>query len=112
MWVCNTRQECKSDCKTPRLSPDKIHAVFIEAYNKVMINKEKPYNEQQLTIKHELSHILLGHFQNERAKDEEFYLKNYENLDIENDANRYADQMTDDEFSELMKYQIGEAVYL
>lgn len=78
----------------------------------VMINKEKPYNEQQLTIKHELSHILLGHFQNERAKDEEFYLKNYENLDIENDANRYADQMTDDEFSELMKYQIGEAVYL
>ena len=33
MWVCNTRQECKSDCKTPRLSPDKLHAVFIEAYD-------------------------------------------------------------------------------
>ena len=47
MWVCNTRQECKSDCKTPRLSPDKLHAVFIEAYNKVMINKEKILSDYQ-----------------------------------------------------------------
>ena len=47
MWVCNTRHECKSDCKTPRLSPDKIHEIFIKAYNEVMIDKEKILSDYQ-----------------------------------------------------------------
>ena len=33
--------KCKSDCKTPRLSPDKLHAVFIEAYNENICRFQK-----------------------------------------------------------------------
>ena len=71
----------------------------------IMINKIKPAEEQIRTIKHELSHILLGHFGDRRTKDDQTYLDNL--AEIEEEADRYADQMTDEELAQLMTCQIG-----
>ena len=75
----------------------------------IAINTIKPAEEQTRTLKHELAHIVLGHVLDERTETDKSYL---ENLDaVEAEADCYADQMTDDEFLELMTYQIGETAY-
>ena len=76
----------------------------------VLINTLKPEKDQKYFLKHELSHIVLGHTEDKRITGDASYLDKYP--DIEDDANRYADQMTDEELSELMKYQTGETIYL
>lgn len=53
-------------------------------------------SEREKTLKHELSHILLGHFIDERKSVEE----------MEREADRYANVMTDDEFNMLRGYAI------
>lgn len=68
----------------------------------IAVNDELTEDEEIRTLKHELSHILLDHH-NQFDRDLE---------EIENEADRYADQMTDEEFSELMTYQVGETVRL
>ncbi len=70
----------------------------------IMINKIKSADEQTQAVKHELSHILLGHFDN-RTKGADMYLKNL--AEVEDEADRYADQMTDEELAYLMTYRIG-----
>ena len=75
----------------------------------IMINAIIPEEDQIRFLKHELSHILLGHLEDERVTDDLSYLDEYP--EIEDDANRYADQMTDDEFHELMTYQVGETLF-
>ena len=59
-------------------------------------------------IKHELSHIVLGHFEDDRTKDNRTYLDNID--EIEREANDYADQMSEEVFADLMTYQILETV--
>lgn len=66
----------------------------------IAINADLTEDEKIRTLKHELSHILLGHID---ALDRDL-------REIENEADRYADLMTEDEFSDLMTYQIGETV--
>lgn len=77
----------------------------------ILINREKPEDVQRWMLKHELSHVLLGHLTDGRVKPNSFSYHN-DNPEVEDEANQYADQMTDEEFSELMAYQIGETKYL
>ena len=67
----------------------------------IAINNQEPDDELIQILKHELSHIALGHFDDNRDIKE-----------IEKEAEDYADQMTDDEFSELMTYQVGETIFM
>lgn len=67
----------------------------------IAINNALTDDEEIRTLKHELVHILLNHH-NQPDRDLE---------EIEREADLYADQMTDKEFSELMTYQVGEAVF-
>ena len=69
----------------------------------VAINNQTTDDDQIRTLKHELSHILLGHFLDDEDRDIR---------EIEKEADDYADQMTDDEFSDLMTYQVGETVFV
>lgn len=73
----------------------------------ILINTNHDEESRRQTLKHDFAHIVLGHFEDVRAKDTQTYLANMDEL--EREANEYADQMTDEEFSELMTYRIGEA---
>lgn len=64
----------------------------------VLIDSSLTDEQQSFSLKHELSHILLGHFD----YDSESYLANIEKVEAE--ANQYAEQMTDDEFQYIMSY--------
>ena len=75
----------------------------------IIIDRDLDEAGRRRYLKHEFAHILLGHFDDPRAKDSSSYLWNL--AEIEEEADRYADQMTDAEFSELMTYQIGETIY-
>lgn len=75
----------------------------------IMINSNRTEAEQIRALKHELSHLVLGHLTDDRTDTTDIYLKNLD--DVEREADDYADQMTDEEFSELMTYQIGAARY-
>lgn len=68
----------------------------------IAINNQETDDDLIRILKHELSHIALGHFDDDRTESLE---------EIEKEADLYADQMTDDEFSELMTYQVGETVF-
>lgn len=62
----------------------------------VFIDNTRTQGEQAHTLKHELSHILLGHFLEEQKTIEE----------MEREAGQHADAMTDQEFQTLLSYQI------
>ena len=70
----------------------------------VMIDEDLTESETTHILRHELSHIVLGHFDDDRTKDKQSYLENL--MEIENEANQYADRMTDKEFADLMQYAI------
>lgn len=77
----------------------------------ILINTVKPEEEQRKYLKHEFSHIILGHLWDDRIKGDDLsYLD--DNPEVEDEANRYADQMTDETLSEYMTGLIGETVYL
>ena len=76
----------------------------------IIIERDLNEAERRHTLKHEFAHIVLGHFEDSRTDDSDCYLRNLP--EIEDEADRYADQMTDAEFSDLMTYQVGEAVFL
>lgn len=69
----------------------------------VMIDNTLPEAEQKKTLKHELSHIVLGHLEDDRT-DRKNYLKNVMELEAEADAK--ADSMTDEELNALLKLAI------
>lgn len=62
----------------------------------VLIDESLGDSERKETLKHELSHILLGHLDDDKKPEEQ----------IEREADQYAAAMTDDEFEQLMKYAI------
>lgn len=64
--------------------------------------------ERKETIKHELSHVLLGHFNDGRAMDDQAYLNNID--EIEKEADEYAEQMTDEEYDQLIRLMVRTAV--
>jgi len=66
----------------------------------IVIDEALDDAERLFALKHELSHILLGHHD---QTDRDLAI-------LEDEADRNADQMTDAEFSRLMTYQIREAV--
>ena len=77
----------------------------------ILINNGRSDEEQKRTLKHELSHIILGHLWDDRVHGEDLsYLD--DNPEIEDEADRYADQMTDETLAELVSGLIGETVYL
>ena len=62
----------------------------------ILINTNISEAEQLHTLRHELSHIVLNHhFQLDRSLEE-----------IENEADHYADVMSDDDFKKLMAFQV------
>ena len=71
----------------------------------IMINCNRTEAEQVRALKHELSHLVLGHLTDGRTETTKIYSDNFD--DVEREADDYADRMTDDEFRELMTYQIG-----
>ena len=75
----------------------------------VIIDKDLSEDQKDRTLKHELSHIALGHFESNRTESCSDYLRNIEAIEEETD--NYADQMTDEEYSRLMSFQLGETVY-
>ena len=68
----------------------------------ILIDKDLDEGTYRQTIKHELAHIVLGHF------DDELQIDNID--EIEKAAEDYANKMTDAEFSQLLKYRIMEKV--
>lgn len=76
----------------------------------IIINAGMTENEQKQTLKHELSHIILGHLWDERVNGDDLsYLDDHP--EIEDEADRYADQMTDETLSEFVSGLIGETIY-
>ena len=62
----------------------------------ILINTNISEAEQLHTLRHELAHIFLNHhFQLDRSLEE-----------IENEADHYADVMSDDDFKKLMAFQV------
>lgn len=77
----------------------------------IMINTVRSEDDQLRTLKHEIAHIMLGHLSDDRIKGEDLsYLDDHP--EIEDEANQYADQMTDETLAELVSGLIGETVYL
>lgn len=62
----------------------------------IMIDSDLGDPERKKTLKHELSHILLGHFEDQdRSVDE-----------LEREAIDHAEAMTDDELDQLLRYAV------
>ena len=69
----------------------------------VFIDSTQTEEKQDLTLRHELSHLWLGHLdEDKRTETSQAYLDNID--EIEAEANNYADQMTDEELSYLMTF--------
>lgn len=62
----------------------------------VLIDRDLDDVQREKALRHELSHILLGHFTDDQKSLEE----------IEREAEQYADAMTDEEFYMLRGYAI------
>lgn len=62
----------------------------------VLIDRDLDAIQREKTLRHELSHILLGHFTDDQKSLEE----------MEREADQHADAMTDDEFNMLRGYAI------
>jgi len=76
----------------------------------ILINTGRTDEEQKRTLKHEFSHIILGHLWDDRIHGEDLsYLD--DNPEVEDEADRYADQMTDETLLELKKSMVEETVY-
>lgn len=63
----------------------------------IVIDSGLSEDEQRKTLKHELSHIILKHYE-----------KDHGIRDDEEEADRYADQMSDEELSYLMTFALSE----
>ena len=63
----------------------------------ILVNGSLDQAQKRLTLKHELSHILLNHFERE---EEPIQL-------LEKEAEDYAANMTEEEFEALMAYRIN-----
>lgn len=61
----------------------------------IVIDSGLSDQEQKKTLKHELSHILLKHYE-----------KDHDIQADEDEADRYADQMTDDELNHLLTFAV------
>ena len=70
----------------------------------ILIDSTQPEEKQAWTLRHELSHLWLGHLDDDEKRTEtsQAYLENID--EIEAEANHYADQMTDEELSYLMTF--------
>ena len=68
---------------------------------RIVIDSTLDADRRRHALKHELAHIALNHLTDLTETID----------DVEKAADDYADQMTDDEFSELMTYQVGETVF-
>ena len=77
----------------------------------ILINTGRTDEEQKRSLKHEFSHIILGHLWDDRIHGEDLsYIDDHP--EVEEEADRYADQMTDETLAELVSGLIGETVYL
>lgn len=74
----------------------------------ILMDKSLTKDQYKQTLKHELSHIILGHFEISETETTDNYLQNIKWIEAETDS--YADQMTDNELADLMKYHIGDTI--
>lgn len=65
---------------------------------------DKTLNElaRRDALRHELSHIILGHLTDTRVSTDQDYLENFDSVEAE--ACEYAASMTDDELAQLMTF--------
>lgn len=63
----------------------------------ILIDSSNPPEQQALTLRHELAHIALNHFEDRTHTIDH----------IEQEAKDYAARMTDAEFNDLMKWEIN-----
>lgn len=68
----------------------------------VLIDNSQSEEIQRKTLRHELSHIRLGHFDEDRTESDQAYLRNIQSIEAE--ADLYADQMSEEELSYLMTF--------
>ena len=65
----------------------------------IIIDSQLDSEQKKASLKHELSHLALNHI-------EQRVLDNRPEDDLEDEAAVYAEQMTEEEFSRLMAFQI------
>ena len=71
----------------------------------VCVDSTQTEPDQNFTLRHELAHILLNHFEAEYPGDGQFIDSGfYVSESQEAEANEYAEQMTEAELSQLMEY--------
>lgn len=76
----------------------------------ILINSVRSESDQLRALKHEIAHIMLGHLLDDRIHGDDLsYLDDHP--EVEDEANRYADQMTDEYLAEVLKALNGETVY-
>ncbi len=76
----------------------------------ILINSGNSEETQHFALKHEVAHIMLGHLSDERIHDDLSYLDEFP--EIEDDANRYAEQMTNEKLAEILRAFNAETVYM
>lgn len=70
----------------------------------ILMDESLTEDQYKQTLKHELSHIILGHFEISETETTDEYLRNIEWIEAETD--RYADQMTDEDLERLMLWAV------
>lgn len=73
-------------------------------YYWIVIDETLPHDQYTWVLKHELAHIILGHFEIDETNTTEDYIQNFK--EIEAAANNYADQMTDEELEKWMQWAV------
>jgi Predicted Zn peptidase len=68
----------------------------------VFIDKDLDEQARRDALRHELSHIILGHLTDPRTTNDHVYLENFDSVEAE--ACEYAARMTDEELDQLMTY--------
>ena len=71
----------------------------------IVVDSTQPEPDQDFTLRHELAHLVLNHFEEEYQGDGLFIDNGfYVSAAQEAEANEYAERMTDAELSQLMEY--------
>lgn len=72
----------------------------------IIIDSLLPKDQQEKSLKHELAHLALNHLLKPAPDDAEIYRGYIDSDTLEAEADRYAEEMTQDEFNTLMQWAI------
>ena len=73
----------------------------------IFIDNQLPKDQQEMALKHELAHLSLNHLIRPLPKDADVDSNGYiESETLEAEADRYAEEMTQEEYEALMQWAI------